>query len=51
MSIVDEEEKRIVIHENGLKIGRGPDNGLVLQEDYVSRSHCKILLKNDSFWL
>ena len=40
-------EKEIVLGIAGLTIGRSPDNYLALEEDGVSRYHCKILPQDD----
>jgi predicted component of type VI protein secretion system len=37
-----EDGRSIAVNENGLRIGRMPDNDLVLNDNLVSRHHCAI---------
>lgn len=43
--------QRIPVPEGGLKIGRAPENEIVLTDDGVSRFHARLLLDNGSLWL
>ncbi|MFT6144638.1 MAG: pSer/pThr/pTyr-binding forkhead associated (FHA) protein [Myxococcota bacterium] len=43
--------RRIPVPDGGLKIGRAPENDLILEGDGVSRFHARLLLDNGSLWL
>lgn len=36
------DNQKVTIGEKGLTIGRNPELGLILTEDYVSRTHCMV---------
>ena len=40
--LVMEDGRTLTVNENGLRIGRMPDNDLVLNDNLVSRHHCAI---------
>jgi hypothetical protein len=44
------ELRRMVLKEGRLSIGRGPDNGLPIDSQWISRTHCQIVVgKNGCF--
>jgi pSer/pThr/pTyr-binding forkhead associated (FHA) protein len=44
--------KRFKVPETGsLKIGRAPDNDIVIDDDGVSRVHAELMNQNGSLWL
>ena len=49
---VDKTLRRLVPVTSGeLTIGRGPDNGLVLEDTQVSRSHALLVARHDRWWV
>jgi pSer/pThr/pTyr-binding forkhead associated (FHA) protein len=43
--------KKIVVPEGGLKLGRAPDNDVVVETDGTSRYHATLLYDNGTLWL
>jgi diguanylate cyclase (GGDEF)-like protein len=43
--------KRFVLEQNGVRIGRGADNEIVLDGDSVSRRHAHVERKGDAWWI
>lgn len=42
---------RVRVPEGGLDVGRSSENGLVLDDDGVSRFHARLIYDNGSLWL
>jgi pSer/pThr/pTyr-binding forkhead associated (FHA) protein len=51
MVIQDETGKQVLVTTKPVRFGRSPENEVVLTEEYVSRFHCHVILKNDKFFL
>lgn len=51
MSIADEPETRYIVSPLGLKIGRTAPADVILADTKVSRSHCKVELKNNELYV
>ncbi len=51
MSVGDELEKRYVVSPLGLKIGRTAPADVILADSKVSRSHCKVELKDNELYV
>lgn len=51
MSIADEPETRYIVSPLGLKIGRTAPADVVLADTKVSRSHCKVELKDNELYV
>jgi pSer/pThr/pTyr-binding forkhead associated (FHA) protein len=53
ISILYPEESRqtVQIPENGLLIGRSPNCGLRLNDEFVSAKHCKIFFENEELFI
>ena len=43
--------RQIVVPEGGLKLGRAPDNDVVIETDGTSRYHATLLYDNGTLWL
>ena len=43
--------KRTVLDSNGITVGRGSDNGIVLESDSVSRRHARFELRDGAWWV
>jgi DNA-binding NtrC family response regulator len=41
----------VMLNEFGLRIGSGPENDLVIDDPFVSKSHSRIHLENREFWI
>lgn len=43
--------QRVHVTEGGLGIGRSGDNGIIIDDEDVSRYHARVLLDNGTLWL
>lgn len=43
--------RQIIVPEGGLKLGRAPDNDIVIETDGTSRYHATLLYDNGTLWL